>query len=322
MQNNPNNLNHPSNESSHSSNEQCTEIALDPLRIDFTEEGDSERIFPKPPCSTSHNSSWNKIWVEHHRQPYVDAPDAYQVSHTVSCLLNPVLTSDRWLDGHHKKELLTQGSIAVLPAGVSHRDITKYPCEFITLTIAPTYFNQVAQEWINPDRTQLIPHFANQTDPLILQLAVTLKAEIESGYPGGQMYGDSIANLFATHLLRHYCTTPATLRTYQGGLSDFQLKSAIDYIRSHLDAQLSLENIAAELNLSHYYFCALFKQSMGISPWQYVIRQRVERAKELLKNRELSISEVAFSCGFSSQSHLNKHFRSATGIAPGTYRRG
>jgi len=88
-----------------------------------------------------------------------------------------------------------------------------------------------------------------------------------------------MANLFGIHLLRHYCTTPATLGTCKGGLSDFQLKHAIDYIRSNLDAQLSLENIAAELNLSHYYFCSLFKQSMGVSPWQYVIRPRVERAK-------------------------------------------
>jgi AraC family transcriptional regulator len=105
-------------------------------------------------------------------------------------------------------------------------------------------------------------------------------------------------------------------------LSDFQLKRAIDYIRSNLDAQLSLENITAELNLSHYYFCSLFKQSMGVSPWQYVIRQRVERAKELLNNRALSIFEFALACGFSNQSHLNKHFRSATGIAPGINRRG
>jgi AraC family transcriptional regulator len=61
---------------------------------------------------------------------------------------------------------------------------------------------------------------------------------------------------------------------------------------------------------------------MGISPWQYVIWQRVEGAKELLKKRDLSISEVALACGFSNQSHLNKHFPSGTGIAPGTYRRG
>ena len=60
---------------------------------------------------------------------------------------------------------------------------------------------------------------------------------------------------------------------------------------------------------------------MGVSPWQYVIEQRVERAKELLKNSELAIFEVALACGFSNQSHLHKHFRKATGIAPNRYRR-
>ncbi|MGC1394377.1 MAG: AraC family transcriptional regulator [Coleofasciculaceae cyanobacterium] len=88
------------------------------------------------------------------------------------------------------------------------------------------------------------------------------------------------------------------------------------------DNELSLETIASELNLSHYYFCSLFKQSIGISPWQYVIKQRVERAKQLLKNSEVAISEVALACGFANQSHLNKHFRKLTGIAPNCYRRG
>lgn len=309
------------NDSSHSSNGRA-ELAIAPLTVDFTKEATSEKIFPKPPCSTSHNSSWNNIWVEHHQQPYIDVPDYYQVSHTVSCLLKATVNNERWLDGHHKEEMQTQGSVALLPAGVSHRIIMKGACEFLILTINRAYLNQVAQEWINPDRSHLIPHFAYQQDPLILQLALTLKTEIESGYPGGKMYGDSIANLFAIHLLRNYCTTPATIRTYEGGLSKFQLKCALDYIHANLDNQLSLETIASELSLSHYYFCSLFKQSTGVSPWQYVIRQRVERAKQLLKNSELAISEVALACGFSNQSHLNKHFNKLTGITPNRYRRG
>lgn len=153
-------------------------------------------------------------------------------------------------------------------------------------------------------------------------IVLSFLSEMTTNGLGGKLYTESLANLFAIHLLRNYCTTPATIRTYEGGLSKFQLKPALDYIKDNLNNELSLETIASELNLSHYYFCSLFKQSIGVSPWQYVIKQRVERAKQLLKNSELAISEVALACGFSNQSHLNKHFSKATGIAPNRYRRG
>ncbi len=60
---------------------------------------------------------------------------------------------------------------------------------------------------------------------------------------------------------------------------------------------------------------------MGISPHQYLMTQRVERAKLLLKNPELSVTEITFSCGFNSHSHLGKYFRQLTGVTPKDYRK-
>jgi AraC family transcriptional regulator len=102
-------------------------------------------------------------------------------------------------------------------------------------------------------------------------------------------------------------------------LSPQQLCYTLDYIQANLHRALNLPIIATHLNLSYYYFCSLFKQSMGISPWQYVIRQRIDRAKELLKEQKLSIAEIALACGFSHYSHLNKHFQKVTGTTPGNY---
>ncbi|MEG4305912.1 AraC family transcriptional regulator [Microcoleus sp. D3_18a_C4] len=215
------------------------------------------------------------------------------------------------------------GDFFFLPAGIPAFWAWETTDEALAFTMPPDFLSDIAAttECLNPHKLELRSVLLDR-DPQLETIARSFLSEMTNDGLGGRLYTESLANLLGIHLLRHYCTAPATVRTYKGGLSDFQLKSAIDYIRSNLDAQFSLENIAAELNLSHYYFCALFKQSMGVSPWQYVIQQRVERAKELLKNRDLSISEVALACGFSNQSHLNKHFRSATGIAPGIYRRG
>ncbi len=80
--------------------------------------------------------------------------------------------------------------------------------------------------------------------------------------------------------------------------------------------------MATQLGMSQYYFCRLFRQSMGLPPYRYVIQQRIERAKQLLRSeRQRAIADIALDCGFSSQSHLARHFRQMTGVTPKAYRR-
>jgi AraC family transcriptional regulator len=107
-------------------------------------------------------------------------------------------------------------------------------------------------------------------------------------------------------------------------LTAIQLRQTIDYIQAHLDSaepmlrerNLSLAEIAAATNFSPTYFATLFKRATGNSPHQYVIQQRVERAKVLLNTTDLAIACIAFQVGFSSQSHLTQHFKRLTGSTP------
>ena len=125
-----------------------------------------------------------------------------------------------------------------------------------------------------------------------------------------------MATALAAHLLRHYSTHKPVLREYVGGLPKYKLKQAIAYINDRLSKNLSLAEIAQEVDMSQHYFCRLFKQSTGISPYQYVLGQRVERAKQLLLQNKLSIAEVAQEVGFSEQSQLTRHLKRATGLTP------
>jgi AraC family transcriptional regulator len=98
------------------------------------------------------------------------------------------------------------------------------------------------------------------------------------------------------------------------------LSQLLDYIHHHLDQDITVTDLAAIANMSRYYFASLFKQSTGVAPYQYVLIQRVERAKQLLKQPEFSLAEIASASGFANQSHFTRQFRQLTGVTPKTYR--
>lgn len=128
-------------------------------------------------------------------------------------------------------------------------------------------------------------------------------------------------NVLAVHLLRDYSTAQPHIVLYEGGLGDRKILQITDYIHAHLDQSIKLADLASVAGMSQFHFSRMFKQSMGISPHQYLLQQRVEQAKQLLKRSKLTIAEIALQCGFNSQSHLSKHFRDAIGMTPSDYRK-
>jgi AraC family transcriptional regulator len=288
--------------------------------VDFASEGTSERFFSRPPLVTSHRSSWNSLHLEHHLLPETDTGEHHLTQHCICLVLNSFVC-DRWLDHRFYRDVCNKGTIAIIPADVMHRAASlNKQLNFITLSMSQNLFNQAAQDWASPDVFQPIPHTAHLEDPLIMGIGLALKAEMESGYIGGRLYEESLATAITVHLLRHYCNHKPKTKSYSNGLSSSKLRSALDYIQDNLDQSLSLDELARQVGISQYYFCSLFKQSVGVSPWQYVIERRIERAKELLRTSEMSLSEIALLCGFANQNHLNRHFRKLVGVTPKAYR--
>ena len=158
-------------------------------------------------------------------------------------------------------------------------------------------------------------------DAQLLHLGLALQAELAAGCPGGRLYGEALATAVAVHLLQHYAVCSPQLRRYRGGLPQARLRRVLEYMQAHLDHELSLTALAAVAQMSPYYFSRLFKQSTGLSPHQYLLRQRMERAKHLLADPRRKIAEVSDALGFPHQSHFTATFHTLVGMTPGAYRR-
>jgi AraC family transcriptional regulator len=150
---------------------------------------------------------------------------------------------------------------------------------------------------------------------------LALDAELREGGPGGPLLAESLGNVLAVQLLRYF-GAPGSADLHSGGvLPKHKFRVVIEYIHDHLDAELSLDHLAAVAHVSPYHFARLFKHSTGLPPHQYVIARRVERAKELLREPDRpALAEVATEVGFSDQSHFTRHFKRLVGVTPRQFR--
>lgn len=176
-----------------------------------------------------------------------------------------------------------------------------------------------AQELLESDSFELLPNFGNN-DPLIHQIGLALYADLKLHRPGGRLYAEHMANALAVHLLRSYSSNNRQLIGCLDPLSPNRLKPVFDYIHDSLSQDISLSTLSKIANMSQYHFSRTFKEMTGLTPHQYVIRLRVERAKQLLKQSKMSINEVAQACGFTHQSHLHRHFKRLIGVTPRAFR--
>jgi AraC family transcriptional regulator len=293
-----------------------------PLTIDFTKKDDVMKVVPRLPLRSSENLGWNEIHVQQHCQPAWESPEYAHTTHIVVVgLSSDLVQTERWFDGRRQQEQIGGGNnIAIVPAMVQHRSSWNQEASFSVLSLEPDRFTKIAYESFTTERIELIPHYAMQ-DTFIDRIGKSLTAELTEDRFGSQLLVDSLTIALSIHLLRHYSDWHKPLRDYQGGMPKWKMQRAIAYIHDHLAENLTIAAIADELEMSQYYFSRLFKQSIGVSPYRYVMEQRIESAKHLLKKTPLPISMIADRVGFANQNQLTIQFRNLTGTTPSNYRK-
>lgn len=274
------------------------------------------------PFLSSQDRGWENILVEQFQHPSGEGKTHYRDEHTVclSLAARPVQFLQIKGDKIHTG-LFGKGDISITPAEMPFFARWEGEDHYLHIRIASRFIESVARETLNRsvDQLELLPEFQTR-DRQLEAIAMLLLAELKQENSGSRLYVESLANVLAVHLLRQYAAAKPHLPIYEGGLPQRQLMQVLDYINDFLSQDIRLADLAALVSMSQFHFSHLFKQSIGITPYQYLLRQRIERAKQLLKQTDQPIVEIAFLCGFNSHSHLSKQFRQLTGIPPKTYR--
>ena len=203
-------------------------------------------------------------------------------------------------------------SVGELPAFCLHD-----PAEVLEISFAPSFVTRAFGDAANRFPADLAP-FYGTTDTQIERIALCLGAEIDSHCPGGALLGESLVTALVAHLFAKYSGMPKQASPI-GGLAKSDLQRVLTHIADNIANNLSLNDLAAITHLSPHHFSLRFKQSLGISPHQFVIRRRIEMAQRLLC-RPIPLAQIAHQVGFASQSHFNAHFKRLVGVTPHVYR--
>ena len=271
------------------------------------------------PTFTSYGVGWDAIHFLYDRQPAHETPSCQFKQHLISIYLKP-FEARRWVNGRWQQENYNSGDISLFPAD---QTAPKSQCETedecIHLCLETPLFERVVYEAVDSDRVEIVPNFKFQ-DALIRQIGLELKTELELGGVESRLYAESMATALSIHILRRYSTCQPIIKDYADGLPKWKLERVLSYIQTHLDQDISLTELAELIGMSSHYFACLFKQSIGLSPHQYLIDCRIKRAKQLLVRQELPIVEICQQVGYQSQSYFTKIFRKHTGITPKKFR--
>jgi AraC family transcriptional regulator len=278
--------------------------------------------YPDRLVLSSGHAPWrDSLLVEQYRRPPCGKSAHYLPDHSIAIHLSPLSLLEWWIDGERPRgQLITPGDVHLTSAGISRWYRWHEPSEILVLALAPSFVQHAAHEVSGASTVELQNQRAIR-DAQLLHLGLALQAELAAGCPGGRLYGEALATAVAVHLLQHYAVCSPQLRSYRGGLPQARLRRVLEYMQPHLDQDLSLVALAAVAQMSPYYFSRLFKQSTGLSPHQYLLHLRVERAKHLLADPRRKIAEVSDALGFPHQSHFTATFHTVVGMTPRAYQR-
>jgi AraC family transcriptional regulator len=221
-------------------------------------------------------------------------------------------------EGRLQTALVRGPYISVIPAHHSHFIRGQRRPEMVLLALDQAFYREKARTALGFEPPEIALHYA-VVDPLIRELGNTIRSEFRMLQLPSNVYLESLASVVAIHLATNYGRISAEPGVCIG-LPPHKLHCVLAFIDDHIAETVQVDDLAATVHMSPCHFARMFKQAVGQPPHVYVLRQRVERAKKLLRNTDLPLVEVAARAGFQTQAHFAGVFRKHAGVTPRFFR--
>ena len=297
-----------------------------PKRPEFTKRptNDLSVLYPQSVLKSSDATGWQNVRAIHFRHTSREVVIPASDDHCIVKNLGASFFANVYPGKRRFEGKMLSGDTAIIPAGsswVCRAEGSEMP-NMLLLYMRPLFVRSAAGELDFSYETGLTPQVGFR-DKHICHMAMSLLHELNEANVVGRLYADSLATGLAIQLIRHYSSLK-DVHVGHGGMAPHKLRQAVALIDHHLsdeeEGRVALRAVARAVRMSYFHFSRAFKQSMGMTATNYIAERRIERAKKMLEETEMPISEIALRSGFSSQSHFTTAFRRLAGATPKAFR--
>jgi AraC family transcriptional regulator len=287
--------------------------------VDVVRKGRPEPFLEASPTLSSSSVRWRGLTLNNYTVPAVLIPRHEHPEDFLHLVVRGTVRYEVNTTGRNFRFTSRPGTIFLLPHGTVDEVNWSGETQRVAVAIQPELLAGAMEEAGHGKEIELTEHW-DLIDRHISALVMEMAADLEDSTPAGTLYGEGLANALAVYLLRRYAVRAVTAAVYKGGLPPYRLKRVLDFIGDSLEENISLSQLAAVAGMSPHYFSELFKQSTGRTPHNYVLSQRIERAKQLLQDQKHNIINAGLNAGFQNPSHFSRVFRKLVGTSPSHFR--
>ncbi len=273
---------------------------------------------------SSEGAGWRSLFATVQTEACYEGSFAAIKDHLLVIPLKQPVRFSRRIGGELQQQTLPPGSTTITPGGADYTvrtaaDSSGY--ETIHFYIRHDTLEEVHAEMFEAAETFTLPPFVGVMDLTLQGIALEIRKMLAAPEPSDPLHAETLSRTLASCLVRRQVCGRRAVPQPRSGMSPGQLDRAVAYIEASLEQSVSLPAIAKAAGVNAGQLGRAFKSNMNLTPHEYLVKARVERAKFLLLSSELSLAEIALRCGFSHQQHMTRIIHRSLGLTPGALRR-